>query len=495
MFDEERVGVAIIGAGPGGLCMGARLREAGFEDFVLLERGEGVGGTWRHNRYPGCGVDTACHTYSFSFARKQDWSRPYASQAELLAYFEGLAVDHRLLERARFGCSVELARWDPRRASWTLRLSGGEQLHARVLVSAVGMFNKPAYPDIPGLSSFTGPCMHTARWDPSCELAGRRVAVIGSAASAVQLVPALVELGARVDLYQRTPNWVMPLDNTPYTPAQLRAFAADPSILEAKRIEMRAQVERFITYDDPKLLAEVEALCVQNLARVEDPELRDRLRPRYPLGAKRPLQSERFFPAFNSGRVQLLSAPIDRIEAGGIHTEDGRFHPAELLALATGFSTTEFASVIDIHGREGRSLREVWAAAGGAQAYLGISVAGFPNFFMLYGPNTNSGVIPPMLEIQVSHVLGLIEHMDDGELATLEVRAEVQTAHDEIVQAALAKIEVWQLGVNNYHRAPSGRNVTQWPFTMATYAELARTPDPTDYHATGPRPLRCAVGS
>jgi len=281
--------IAIIGAGPGGLCMGIRLAGAGFERFEILEQAGGVGGTWYHNRYPGCGCDVPSQLYSFSFELKRDWSRPYAPQPEILAYLEHCAAKYGLLPHCRFGDAVRRARWDEAAAHWTLELASGRTLDADVVVSAIGMFNEIVIPDIPGLDSFAGACFHSSRWRPDHDLSGETVGVIGSAASAVQLVPEIVKQAGHVQLFQRTANWVAPRQEDPYTQEQLEHFRSDPTAAPA----LRQQI--FDSFGGPGIFeglrADMEVACRASMRVVEDPALRARLLPDHPWGCKRPLLS------------------------------------------------------------------------------------------------------------------------------------------------------------------------------------------------------------
>jgi len=325
--------IAIIGAGPGGLCMGIRLAQAGFDDFEILEKASGVGGTWYHNRYPGCACDIPSHLYSFSFELKRDWSRPYATQPEILSYLEHCAEKYGMLPHCRFGDAVRRARWDEAAAEWTLETASGRALSADVVVSAVGMFNDIRLPAIPGLESFAGTCFHSARWKRDHDLSGETVGVIGSAASAVQLVPEIAKQAGMVHLFQRTANWVAPKQDDPFTEEQLEHFRKDPRVAPAVRRKI------FESFGGPRAFenvrSEMVAACMAEIAKVEDPAVRARLVPDHPWGAKRPLLSNDYYPAFNRANLELVSEPIERITTDGIVTDDGRTRPVDTLILAT----------------------------------------------------------------------------------------------------------------------------------------------------------------
>jgi cation diffusion facilitator CzcD-associated flavoprotein CzcO len=463
--------------------MGIRLKRAGFAGFEILERAGGVGGTWYHNRYPGCACDIPSHLYSFSFEIKRDWSRPYAPQPEILAYLEHCAEKYGLLPHCRFGDAVRRARWDERAAHWTLELASGRTLTADVVVSAIGMFNEIAVPAIPGLDSFAGTLFHSARWNQAHDLAGEAVGVIGSAASAVQLVPEILKQAGRVHLFQRTANWVAPKEDTPYTEKQLERFRSDPALAPAVRQKI------FDSFGGPGIFERVrpdmEAACRASMAVVEDPALRARLLPDHPWGCKRPLLSNDFYPAFNRPNLELVTDPIERITPNAIVTRDGRQRRIDTLVLATGFRTTRFLSAIDVVGRGGLAIADAWSE--GAQAYKGVTTAGFPNLFMLYGPNTNSDSILAMIEYQADHVLRQIQRITREGLAWIDVKPAAMAAWNAELQREIAAIGLWQAGCTDYYRAPGGRIVTQWPRSMPAMERALASLDEGAYEAV---PLR-----
>ncbi len=488
---SEAMRVAIIGAGPGGLCMGIRLKQAGIEDFVILERASGVGGTWFHNRYPGCAVDLPSYFYSFSFEKKYDWSRPYAPQSELLAYMEGVAEKYDLLGHCRFGEEVESTTWQEgeeganegasgeAEAGWFLKMASGETLRAKSVVSAVGMFNELVYPDLPGIEDFEGPAFHSARWDWDQELAGKRIGVIGSAASAVQIVPELAKTADQLYLFQRTANWILPKEDAPYTSEELEAFLSDPAPLDTKRQEMFDIVDKGMTFKNTDQIDQVAAAGEFGLSQVEDPEVREKLRPLHPYGCKRPLLSNAFYPAINQNNVELVTDSIDCLTKSGIRTVDGEERAVDLVVFATGFAATKYLSALDVRGRGGRHIDEAWKD--GANAFMGITTTGFPNLFMLYGPNTNNGSILEMIEYQTNHVLAHVQRMEHENLAWVDVKPDAQESYNKKVQAAIAEIPVWNHPVNGYYRSASGRVVTQWPFSMTEFREMTETIEPDAY--------------
>ncbi len=470
--------ILIVGAGPGGICAGIKLKEAGHDAFTIVEQADGVGGTWRHNTYPGCRCDVPSVLYSFSFAQKADWQSRYATQPEILAYLEELAAQHGLGPHLRLGTRVEGAVWDEAQSLWRVSLSDGETLEAEVLVSAVGLFNEPNIPALPGLDSFAGPVMHSARWHHDVPLAGRRIAVIGSAASAVQFVPEIAPMAGKLTVFQRTPNHVRARE-ADYTPEEQAAISADPALLQAERTRVAQWVDAMCKMQDTALLDFAAAECAQNASTVADEETRRHLSPAFAFGGKRPLVSSDWFPAFNRPNVHLVTEAITRIEPDGLVTADGGHHPADVLILATGFQTTRFLSAVPVRGRGGQRLDEVWAQ--GARAYLGITVSGFPNLFMLYGPNTNNGSILANIECQVAYFLRHLARMERDDLAWIDLRHEVLDAYNANLQREIAAIAPWNADVAGYYRADSGLNVTQWPDGMQRYKDMTSAPDDAAY--------------
>ena len=476
---RRKLRIAIIGAGPGGLCMAARLQQQGFREIVILEKAEGVGGTWFHNRYPGCACDIPSYLYSFSFEPRRDWSRPFAPQPEIRTYFEDFAKKYDLLRLCRFGDAVAHAKWEQAAGHWTLALESGDTVEAEIVVAAIGMFNDLSTPEIPGLDDFKGTVFHSARWNFDHDLSDRRIAVIGSAASAVQFVPEIVKRAEQVHLFQRTANWVLPKLDDPFGPEELSAFASHPDLALQTRQEIFDAIDPGITFSDPKALAQFEAAGLAAIEVVKDPDVRERLRPRHPFGCKRPLMSNDYYAAFNRPNLELVSDGIAHVDQNAIVTVDGNRREIDTIILATGFSTTRYLSAIDFTGRRGLSIEEAWSD--GAMAYLGITTSGFPNLFMLYGPNTNNGSILTMIEAQVEYSIRHIERIIDDDLAWIDVRPEPMMAFNDEIQRAIGEVKVWNANCNGYYRTPSGRVVTQWPYTMTQYEQRTGEPDADAY--------------
>jgi cation diffusion facilitator CzcD-associated flavoprotein CzcO len=474
--------IVIIGAGPGGLCMGAKLLEAGCEDFVILERAEGVGGTWRHNTYPGAACDVQSHLYSFSFAPKVDWTRAYATQPEILEYFEQFAAEFGLESHLRLNTTVVAARWDDDASHWRVETDKGVH-EADVVVGAVGMFGDLNWPDIDGLDSFQGTMFHSARWDHSHDLSGERVAVIGTAASAVQFVPEIARQVGSLHVFQRQPQWILPKVDPQFTDDEIAQFKDDPSAAAALRQEIYDRVESVITFSNPAALDAAEQIGLEHLKTVEDPDVRRKLTPTTRWGCHRPLTSNSYLQTYNLPHVELVTDSIEKVTSDAVVTADGTERQVDTIVVATGFATTKYFSIVDVFGRGGLALDEAWAD--GAEAYLGITTAGFPNLFMLYGPNTNNGSILHMLECQVGYIVRQVQRLRDEGVTTVEVKPEVQTAYNEQLQRDLDRVEVWRAGAcHGYYRSRTGRIVTQWPHTMTQYRELTQRPDPEAYVTT-----------
>ncbi|HZV63300.1 MAG TPA: NAD(P)/FAD-dependent oxidoreductase, partial [Telluria sp.] len=391
MAPAPQYAVIVVGSGFGGLCMGVRLKQAGIDNFLILEKDSEYGGTWWANRYPGCAVDVPCHLYSFSFAPKPDWSRRYAPQQELLAYTRSVVRAFGLQSHLRLGCALLGAQFDEEGGYWTLQTSGGA-LTARSLVSCTGALSRPALPPIEGIGSFTGPMFHSSRWDHALDLRGKRVAVIGTGASAIQFVPEIAPLAAQLDVYQRSAPWILPRPDRAIGRAERRLLARVPGLqrlwraLDYLRHELRAIPMVYA----PRMLAVGEWMARRHLARqVGDPRLRAALTPDYALGCKRILLTNTWYPALCRPNVTLLTGAIRAIGARGIVTAQGEERAVDVIVFGTGFDVEHTMGAIDLRGRGGLSLHAT--SDGALEAYKGCTLAGFPNFFMIAGPNTGLG--------------------------------------------------------------------------------------------------------
>lgn len=502
--------VAVIGAGPGGLGLGLLLRRAGIEDFVIFDRAPGVGGTWRHNTYPGAACDVPSHLYSFSFLLNPHWTTTFAAQPEILAYFEWAADVGGLRPHLRLRTGVESATWDETTRHWCVRTDTGEHWQAQVVVSAVGMFNAPAIPDLPGLADFAGPVMHSARWDHEVSLTGKRVGVVGTGASAVQIVPAIAAETARVVVFQRSAPWIMPRGDAPIGAEDQQRFATDAMAARRHRhgIYRFYEANTLTRADDPKAAA-FERYARDHLeSAVADVDLRTRLTPRYAIGCKRILLSDDWYPTVQRSDVEVVSEPIERVAPGGIltgggvtggritgasasggvgdggaHDSGGRHHDLDVLVLATGFHATDYLAGVEVVGRDGRNLRDEWRTE--PRAYLGTTVPGFPNLFVFYGPNTNQGgnSILIILEAQARYVLQALATLDRLGADAMEVTPAAFDAYNQEIDDALTGT-LWE-GCGSYFRTASGHIATQLPHPSAWFRRRARRLDPGDYSLLG----------
>ncbi len=482
--------VLMVGAGFAGLGMAIRLSQAGFDDFVVLEKSGGVGGTWRANRYPGAACDVESHLYSFSFAPNPDWSRAFAPQSEILAYLERCADHFGVRPKIRFGAEVVRAEFDERRALWRVTLASGDELEAEVLVTGTGGLSRPALPEIPGLESFAGEAFHSARWPEGDDLGGLRVGVIGTGASAIQIVPAIAAGVRELSVFQRTPPWILPKQDRPIGAAERARFRRFPALQRVARLEQYLRHELyalgFVT--EPKILRFAERMAKDYLRQsVPDPALREKLQPRYAMGCKRVLLSNDYYPALLRENVELVTEPIERVEPAGVRTRDGRLRELDRIVLATGFCAAEPAHPFAIRGLGGRDLGHVWRD--GAEAYLGTTVSGFPNFFTIVGPNTGLGhsSMVLMIESQIRYILGCLELMRARELSWVDVKPDVQDRYNRALHARLDRT-VWASDCTSWYKTKSGKNTTLWPgFTFEFWLKTRRF-DAHDYLLQPRRP-------
>jgi cation diffusion facilitator CzcD-associated flavoprotein CzcO len=481
--------VVVIGAGFGGIGMALALQRAGIEDFLVVEAADSLGGTWRDNTYPGAACDVPANLYSFSF-RPARWSRRFPVQQETLAYLRTLTQERGLDRHLRFGSGVVAASFDERRARWDLTLSDGGTLRANAVVSAVGQLNKPALPDIAGRDDFAGPSWHSARWDHGVDVAGLKVAVVGTGASAIQFVPEVAKTAAHVDVYQRSAPYVLPKGDRPYRDAERVLFDRLPVVRKADRLRVFLYGELltsgFVT--SRRLLAAPMAMWRRQLTtHITDPRLREKCVPDYVMGCKRVLFSNDWYPTLARPNVELVTDPIERIVPDGVVTAGGAVRPADVIIYGTGFKTLDFLAPMSVTGLGGRRLYDAWHD--GAEAYLGIAVSGFPNFFILYGPNTNLGgnSIIYMLEGQIGYVLAAVQALEAEGLDWIDVRPEVQQAFNAWVVSA-SRTSVWQSGCRNWYTTASGRNTNNWPVHTFRYRYQTRRFDLAGYRAMPRRP-------
>ncbi|GAA3451427.1 flavin-containing monooxygenase [Dactylosporangium matsuzakiense] len=471
------VRIAIIGAGFGGLGAAIRLKQRGYGDFVVFERACDLGGTWRENSYPGCACDVPSQVYSFSFALNPDWTSTYSPQAEIWAYLRTCAERFGVLPAIRFGAEVQQADWDEAGSRWRITTSQG-QWTADILVAAGGPLNEPVIPKLPGLETFRGEAFHSARWNHEADLAGRRVAVVGTGASAVQIVPAIQPAAGRVTLFQRTPAWVMPRGERPLKSWERTLYRRVPGLQRCVRALVYWQVEAtVIAFLRPAVMRFAEKAARANLHRsVSDPRLRAKLTPDYRMGCKRVLKSDDYYPALARDNVDVVTEPIAEVRPHAVVTRDGTEHPADVIVFSTGFRVTDLPIAERIRGRDGRSLAEHWQ--GSPQAFRGTTVAGFPNLFLLLGPNTGLGhnSVVLMIESQLRYLLKALRHLD----RPLEPRPEAQARFVADLDRRMART-VWATGCRSWYIDATGRNSTLWPGSTWAYRLRMRRFDRGNY--------------
>lgn len=480
--EETAVDVCVIGTGFSGLGMAIRLEREGKRGYVVLEKAESVGGTWRENTYPGCTCDIPSHLYSFSFAPKPDWSRMYPPQAEIRAYLEAVTDQFGVRPNIRFGQEVTAMAWDERSATWTIETAAGARVRARAIVCGMGGLHKPALPDIPGAARFAGPAFHSARWDHGVDLAGKRVAVIGTGASAIQFVPQIQPKVSKLDLYQRTPPWIMPKGDRIMADWERALFAAAPLAQELYRRTIWGLNEiRGVAFLKPERVGVGEEMARKHLeAQVPEPELRAKLTPNYRMGCKRVLISNDFYPALRQPNVEVITDRIAAIEEAGVRTADGALREADVLIYATGFKPMDVLNPTRVVGRAGRILNEEWRAH--PEAYWGITVSGYPNFFLLMGPNTGLGhnSMVFMIESQIHYVMEALALMDKRGKRALDVRPEAQAQFLAEVDDRLGRT-VWASGCMSWYLADDGKNRTIWPGYTFQYRARTRRIAEGDY--------------
>ncbi len=479
-----KVDTLIIGAGFSGLCMAMKLRAAGMDSFLVIEKGAGIGGTWWENRYPGCACDIPSHLYSFSFDLNPKWTRMFAGWKEIQEYLEASVDRHGIRDRIRLHTALREAAWDEDAGSWHAVLGDGSKIDARVIVSGMGALHVPRYPEIEGLDRFAGPAFHSAAWDSSVDLRGKNVAVIGTGASSIQFVPEIAPLVGKLSLFQRTAPWIVPKLDHPISERWRGRFERIPGLMRAYRtmlfwmLEMR--VTGFLKKNWLRGLASKQARDHLE-AQVPDPELRAKLTPHYEFGCKRVLISNDFYPALSRPNVDLVTDAIREVRAHSIVTADGVERPVDVLIYGTGFRVTDMLLGIRIIGRNGVEIHDVWKDR--ISAYLGITVAGFPNFFLLLGPNTGLGhnSVVLMIEAQVRYVMSCLRMMrrrgDVMDVLAVRQKDFIQTIREKL------RTTVWQAGgCRSWYQDPStGESPVVWPGSVVDYRRRTRAAAAADY--------------
>jgi len=484
---DTRRRIAIIGTGFSGLCIGHFLKKRDDADITIFEKAGRIGGTWRDNIYPGAECDVPSALYSFSFVRNPNWTHKWSEQPEILAYMDQCCEKFGLMPHIRFNTEVTEARFDEAAGVWRVT-AGGETSEFDVVISAVGQLHKPSFPAIEGADSFEGTHFHSAEWDHRIDLAGKRVAVIGNAASALQFIPQIAPNVAHMDVYQRSPNWVLPKNDRAYNAFEKWAGTALSPLTQLYRFFLwfRAEVLLFPLMEgieENGIRKKVKEQAIQYIHdNISDPVLREKLVPNYPVGAKRILFSDDYYEGLNRDNVKVVTDPIVRIVKNGVVTGDGTVREADVLVYATGFVSTDFLTPMEVIGRGGQSLNDKWAA-NGAEAYYGITHTGFPNFFMMYGPNTNLGhnSIIVMIEAQTRFILSCLDQLDARMAKWLDVTAQAQTAYNDHLAERMEKM-AWNAVEESWYKR-DGKIINNWVGRTWEYRNRTKrmTPDAFEY--------------
>jgi cation diffusion facilitator CzcD-associated flavoprotein CzcO len=475
----------VIGTGFAGLGMAIKLKKAGDDDFVVLEKADAVGGTWRENTYPGCACDVQSHLYSFSFEPNPRWSRMFATQPEIRAYLEHCTDKYGVRPHLRFGQEVTSARFDEAAGRWEVEVNGGSlRYSARVVVAGFGPLSRPEYPSIDGVESFTGKFFHSAHWDSDCDLTGKRVAVVGTGASAIQFVPKIAGAVSRLHLFQRTPPWVLPKPDRPTSRVERALFRIAPGLQQAYRSliywRLETRVLGFTVH--PNAMKALELLGRLHIRRgIKDPSLRRAVTPDYTIGCKRILMSNDYYPALARDNVEVVTGGVQRVTERGVVGTDGVEREVDAIIYGTGFKVHDPLGAMRIQGRGGAELGEQWREHG-IEAYLGTTVTGFPNLFILVGPNTGLGhnSIVYMIESQVHYVLEAIRAMRAHSARYVDVRPEAQAAFNEGIQEQLDGA-VWSSGCESWYLDENGKNRTLWPGFTFRYRQATDAFRAEDY--------------
>ena len=467
----------IMGAGMSGILSAIKLQEAGLDDYAIYEKADRLGGTWRENEYPGIACDVPSHMYSYTFAPNPEWTHRHSPGAEIQAYFEDVAHRYGVDERIQYGKEITRCEFDDGR--WHVEMSDGSTDEADFLIAATGVLHHPAYPDIEGLDSFGGASFHTTRWDHDLPLEGKRIGVIGTGSTAVQITTALAGKVGKFTLFQRTPQWIMPIENPSYSETEKAEFRRNPAAMQTIRDDVTRQfIDGFanVLHDpDSPVLQAVHANCEANLEEsVKDPELREKLRPDYRAACKRLIMSENFYEAIQHPDSELVTEGIVRVEEKGVRTADGKLHELDVLVLATGFRPDRFMRPMEVVGRDGITLDDAWAE--GPLSYKAISIPDFPNLFMLngpYGPVGNFSLID-VAEMQFSYIMQLIDRVRSGACKELcASRAATEEFDAERIEAA--KKTIWASGCNSWYLDADGIPAA-WPFTFDRFTEEMEKP-------------------
>jgi cation diffusion facilitator CzcD-associated flavoprotein CzcO len=482
MAEQRAPSIAVVGGGFAGVGAAVMLRRAGYDDVVVFERADRVGGVWHHNTYPGAACDIPSHLYEYSFAPNPRWSRRFAPQAEIQAYVEDVARRFGVIDRIRTGTEVTRAEWDGERNRWVVETTAGTH-EADVLLTACGQLSVPSVPPLPGLDGFDGPAFHTAEWRSDVDLTGKRVAVVGTGCSAIQTVPAIHPIVDHIEVYQRSPGWTIPKMDFAYSERAQRLFERFPIV---QRID-RALAAGFFEIGMSAMtrhrwiLGPFRAVARRQINKaIKDPELRRKVTPADEVGCKRIMLTDDWYPTLAQPNVDVITDAIAEVTPHGVRTADGVERPADVIVLATGFKTHGFVAPMEIAGAGGRTLHEAWG--GVPRAFLGLTVPGFPNMFLLYGPNTNggSGSVIDVIESGMAHVLEAVRRLERTGARAIEVRPEAADEFDRELREALSQT-VWHTGCTNWYVDENGNDPNQWPWSWSEYRRRTATVDPAAY--------------
>ena len=483
MESHAHLRIAIIGAGMSGILAAIKLRESGLDDLVILEKAATLGGTWRDNTYPGLSCDVPSHLYTYTFEPNPEWSHLFSPGDEIQRYFAQVARKHGIEELIRYNREVVSARFD--RGRWVIIAKDGSTETADIVIAATGVLHHPVLPDIEGRESFAGAAFHSARWDHAVPLEGRRIGIIGTGSTAAQIVPALVDKVARLSLFQRTPQWILPLANPAYTEEEKAAFRADPALMagiyDTWSRRFQNTFARAVIGDEAQLAKIADAVARNLEDNVHDPVLREQLRPAYKAACKRLIMSDTFYPAIQRPNARLVTAGIQRIEAAGVRTVDGELHALDVLVYATGFNAHLFMRPMAVTGEAG-CLDEAWSA--GPNAFRSVALPGFPNFFMLCGPNSPVGnfSLIQVSEMQLAYVMQLIDLIRSGRCRHVQPTARATAEFNSALRAAM-KGTVWVSGCRSWYLDQHGNPAT-WPWTFDRFADDMRAPRLEEFELT-----------
>ncbi|KAL6712460.1 hypothetical protein ACN47E_000337 [Coniothyrium glycines] len=478
-MDRTHTKIVIVGAGFGGLGMGVTLKKAGEKDFVILEKSSNVGGVWRDNSYPGCTCDVPSHLYSFSFAPYRRRDKRYPPQQEILEYLEQVTEDHGLREHLHLNKEISKAQFREDENRWDILTTSEQNYSAEIVIFAVGQLHQPRYPDIPGMRSFEGPAFHSARWNHHVKFQGKRVGIIGTGSSAAQMLPILADIASSVTLYQRTPHWVLPKPSAKFSRAS-RMILRVPGFhrLYRKALSDGADILLSPITRSKTWRQTVEWYAVAALRRqVADRELVDKLMPAYPLGSKRIILDNDFYPNLTRENVHLVTEPIDSVSYTEIRTKDGASRSTDIIVCATGFRASDFLVPISVSGRGGHNLNDEWSS--GAEAFMGLAVHGYPNLFVIAGPNTfnPAGSNPEMKELQIEYIMACLRWKQDTGAEAIEVDCQVAVRYEKWLRTKLEQT-VWPESVDSWYRHETGKVTSPWPMSRRAFARLLRDHQP-----------------